>query len=235
MSYCSGENLELLLRNADTRQSAIPFLQAMLKFVLKKKFYWQDFAPRNIIINDEIIYLVDFEKGLEFSTNNLQTFFRNHVFEEYSSFLLPDERLISCEKIFSPSTEEKNKKININDIKVQRIKHIALALGYNDVISMEEYLNIQKMILKAEEPFYKEKELVFPRVELTKMLENKNTDSNAYFKYATEILVRNNKEVVSPFRVAEDCDPYIKIFSTIFSRKWLRHSGSPKVRPLHQN
>jgi tRNA A-37 threonylcarbamoyl transferase component Bud32 len=192
MSYCQGENLELLLRNPHTRQRAIPFLQSTMRFILAQHFYWQDYAPRNIIIGDETIYLIDFEKGLDFSINDLQTFFRNHVFEEYSSFLLPNERLISSEQIFLPSMKEKNKKIDISDIQVKRIKSVAIALGYTDTISMEEYLTIQKMILKAEEPFYYGTELIFPRVQLVKMLENKGTNPSVYQKYANEILLRNN-------------------------------------------
>lgn len=192
MSYCQGENLELLLRNPHTRQRAIPFLQSTMRFILAQHFYWQDYAPRNIIIDDETIYLIDFEKGLDFSINDLQSFFRNHVFEEYSSFLLPNECLISSEQIFFPSIKEKNKKINISDIKVKRIKSIAIALGYTDTISMKEYLNIQKMILKAEEPFYNGTELVFPRVQLVKMLEDKSINPSVYQKYANEILLRNN-------------------------------------------
>lgn len=192
MSYCSGKNLELLLRDINNRQSAIPFLQYLMRFILIHNFYWQDFAPRNIIINDQTIYLVDFEKGLDFSINNLQAFFRNHVFEEYSSFLLPNERLISDEQIFCPSPEEKNKKIHVDDIQVKRIKSIAIALGYDDTISMETYLNIQKMIIKAEEPFYNGSNIIFPRVALVKMLENKKINSSLYQKYANEILIRNN-------------------------------------------
>ena len=64
MSYCQGENLELLLRNPHTRQRAIHFLQSTMRFILAQHFYWQDYAPRNIIIDDETIYLIDFVKGL---------------------------------------------------------------------------------------------------------------------------------------------------------------------------
>lgn len=105
---------------------------------------------------------------------------------------MPNERLISSEQIFFSSLKEKNKKINISDIKVKRVKSIAIALGYTDTISMEEYLNIQKMIIKAEEPFYNGSELVFPRVQLVKILEDKSINPSVYQKYANEILLRNN-------------------------------------------
>lgn len=198
MSYCSGENLELLLRNPNTRNSSIPFLQFMMRFILSQHFYWQDFAPRNIIIADNTIFFVDFEKGLNFSVDNLRSFFRNHVFEEYSSFLLPDERLISAEQIYSPSIEEKEKQIKLSDIKVKRIKYIAMALGYSDLIPFPEYLRIQSMIIKAEEPFIGNSGIVFPRIELVKMLENKMVDPSVYQKYASEVLFRNNLTLPNP-------------------------------------
>lgn len=192
MSFCSGKNLELMLRNKDERATAIPFLQKMMGFVIKKHFYWQDFAPRNIIIDSNTIYLIDFEKALTFEVDNLLNFLRPHVFEEYSSFLLPSERLITTEQVFSPSNGDKNMRISIDAIKVKRVKSIATALGYKSYISREQYLNIQSMIMKAEEPFETETGIVFPRVHLVEMLENKAIDPSVYYNYSLEILSRNN-------------------------------------------
>ena len=192
MSFCSGKNLELMLRNKDERATAIPFLQKMMGFVIKKHFYWQDFAPRNIIIDSNTIYLIDFEKALTFKVDNLLNFLRPHVFEEYSSFLLPSERLLSTKQVFSPSNGDKNMRISIDAIKVKRIKSVATALGYKSYISREQYLNIQSMIMKAEEPFETETGIVFPRVHLVEMLENKAIDPSIYYKYSLEILSRNN-------------------------------------------
>lgn len=192
MSFCSGKNLELMLRSKDERDTAIPFLQTMMGFILKKHFYWQDFAPRNIIIDTDTIYLIDFEKALTFEVDDLLNFLKPHVFEEYSSFLLPSERLITTNQIFSPSKDDKNMRISINAIKVKRVKSVAIALGYTDYISREQYINIQSMIMKAEEPFVSKTGIVFPRVYLVEMLKNKNIDSSVYSKYALEILSRNN-------------------------------------------
>ena len=90
----------------------------------------------------------------------------------------------------------KNKQIYVDDIQVKRIKSVAIALGYSDIISMETYLHIQKMIIKAEEPFYNGQSIIFPRIELAKMLENKEMNPSVYQKYANEILIRNN--ILSP-------------------------------------
>ena len=68
---------------------------------------------------------------------------------------------------------------------------------------MEEYLNIQKMILKAEEPFYNGTELVFPRVQLVKMLEDKSINPSVYQKYANEILLRNNQNKEESIKVGD--------------------------------
>lgn len=192
MSYCEGDNLELLLRDPKYRDDALPFLQSMFRFIMKEHFYWEDFAPRNIILNDDIIYLVDFEKNLNFEINDKKSFLRNHVFEEYSSFLLPNERIINADQVFSPSLGEYSQNINVNDIKVKRIKYVALALGYSNYITKATYLNIQKMIIKAEEPFIEDEKLKFPRIDLVKMLENKNVDSSVYIPYANIVLAKNN-------------------------------------------
>lgn len=204
MSFCSGENLELMLRDKKKRKLAIPFLQNMMNFILKEHFYWQDFAPRNIIISEDIVYLVDFEKPLTFKVDNILTFLRRHIFEEYSSFLLPNERVITTDQVFTPTSKDKNKKINIEDIKVKRIQSIAIALGHTDFITYEQYLKIQSMMIKAEEPFISKDEIVFPRVELVKMLEDKKTNPSVYINYASIILKKNNMLVKQELNKEEE-------------------------------
>lgn len=204
MSFCSGENLELMLRDKKKRKLAIPFLQNMMNFILKEHFYWQDFAPRNIIISEDIVYLVDFEKPLTFKVDNILTFLRPHIFEEYSSFLLPNERVITTDQVFTPTSKDKNKKINIEDIKVKRIQSIAIALGHTDFITYEQYLKIQSMMIKAEEPFISKDEIVFPRVELVKMLEDKKTNPSVYIDYASTILKKNNMLVKQELNKEEE-------------------------------
>ena len=136
-------------------------------------FYWVDFSPRNILINKENkkICFVDFEKGLKFKNNDLIQFFRNHVYEEYSSFLLLNERILNGEKIFKLQPLEKNITINKNEIKIKRVKATANKLNFPDIITQDQFLEIYRMFLIAELPQYTNNEIIFPRVELEKILE----------------------------------------------------------------
>lgn len=198
MDFFHGTNLETLLRTIPSRQEAILFLNKLLEFILLNDFYWVDFLPRNILINkeDKKICFVDFEKGLSFKENNLIHFFRNHVYEEYSSFLLLNERILNGEEIFKLQPTEKNITINKNEIKVKRVKATANKLSYPDFITQEQFLDIYRMFLIAELPKIVNEEIFFPRVDLEKILETKKTNSLAYEEYADKILelVKQNKK-----------------------------------------
>lgn len=188
MSYCKGENLECLLCEPTTRNFGIELLQAMLKFILDNNFYWYDFAPRNILVDSSTIYLVDFEKGIDDKIKHLKLFLRNHVFEEYSSFLLRNERIFNTDFVYSLYDGETDKPICITDIKVKRFKSVALELGYTDIITLSQLLDIQKRIINAEEPYYHNGQIIFPRIQLVKMLENKVSNPNIYHEYAKLIV-----------------------------------------------
>lgn len=188
MSYCKGENLECLLCEPTTRNFGIELLQAMLKFILDNNFYWYDFAPRNILVDSSTIYLVDFEKGIDDKIKHLKLFLRNHVFEEYSSFLLRNERIFNTDFVYSLYDGETDKPICITDIKVKRFKSVALQLGYTDTITLSQLLDIQKRIINAEEPYYHNGQIIFPRIQLVKMLENKVSNPNIYHEYAKLIV-----------------------------------------------
>lgn len=198
MEFFNGINLEKMLRTASSRQEAIKFLNKLLEFILLNDFYWVDFSPRNILINkkNKKICFVDFEKGLEFKCNNLIHFFRNHVYEEYSSFLLLNERILNGEKIFKLQPLEKNITINKNEIKIKRVKATANKLNYPDTITQDQFLEIYRMFLIAELPKYVNNEIIFPRVELEKILETKKSNQYAYDQYADKIieLVKKNQK-----------------------------------------
>ena len=198
MDFFNGVNLETLLRIISTRTEAIIFLNKLLEFILLNDFYWVDFSPRNILINknDKKICFVDFEKGLSFKENNLIHFFRNHVYEEYSSFLLLNERILNGEEIFKLQPSEKNITINKNEIKIKRVKAIANKLNYPNIITQEQFLEIYRMFLIAELPQIVSEQIIFPRVELEKILETKKTNPLAYEEYADKILelVKQNKK-----------------------------------------
>ncbi len=190
MDFFDGVNLEKMLRSTSSRTEAIIFLNKLLEFILLNDFYWVDFSPRNILINKENkkICFVDFEKGLKFKNNDLIQFFRNHVYEEYSSFLLLNERILNGEKIFKLQPLEKNITINKNEIKIKRVKATANKLNFPDIITQDQFLEIYRMFLIAELPQYTNNEIIFPRVELEKILETKKTNHVAYEQYADKII-----------------------------------------------
>lgn len=198
MDFFNGINLETLLRSITSRTEAITFLNKLLEFILLNDFYWVDFSPRNILINknDKKICFVDFEKGLSFKENNLIHFFRNHVYEEYSSFLLLNERILNGKEIFELQPTEKDITINKNEIKVKRVKATANKLNYPDFITQEQFLDIYRMFLIAELPQIVNNQIIFPRVELETILETKKTNLLAYEEYADKILelVKQNKK-----------------------------------------
>lgn len=195
MSFCKGDNLEILLRTPSHRQHAILILHAIFNFILENNFYWYDFAPRNILIDDDKISFVDFEKGLRFDVVDLKAFLRNRVYEEYSSFLLKEERIFTVDNIFELDDCDKiDNFCKVEDIKIKRVQATAIALGYAGAISKEQYLNIYRMFLIAEEPFVEQDELIFPRIELEEILATKNINLNAYNDYALKIVKHNKKK-----------------------------------------
>lgn len=198
MEFFNGVNLETLLRTGSSRREAIEFLNRLLEFILLNNFYWVDFSPRNILIDKKTnkICLVDFEKGLSFKENNLMHFFRNHIYEEYSSFLLLNERILNGEEIFKLQPYEKNISISKNEIKVKRVKTTADKLNYPNIITQEQFLNIYILFLIAELPRITNEQIIFPRIELEEILETKKTNPFAYEEYADKILelVKQNKK-----------------------------------------
>lgn len=60
------------------------------------------------------------------------------------------------------------------------------------------------MMIKAEEPFISKDEIVFPRVELVKMLEDKKTNPSVYIDYASTILKKNNMLVKQELNKEEE-------------------------------
>ena len=190
MEYFDGENLENMLRTPPTRNEAVTFLNKLLEFIIVNDFYWVDFSPRNILINKskKEICFVDFEKGLNFNNNSLIDFFRNHVYEEYSSFLFLNERILNGKEIFKLRPEEKNILHSKNEIKIKRVKATADKLNYPDIITQNDFLEIYRMFLIAELPEKISENIIFPRVELERILETKKTNPKAYDEYAEKII-----------------------------------------------
>ena len=79
--YCDGTNLEFYLRSKKTHKKGVIILNELLKYFISNKYFWKDFAPRNIIIKNNIIYIVDFEKGINRKLNHKE-YLRFNVLEE---------------------------------------------------------------------------------------------------------------------------------------------------------
>ena len=76
------------------------------------------------------------------------------------------------------------------------MKAIANKLNYPNIITQEQFLEIYRMFLIAELPQIVSEQIIFPRVELEKILETKKTNPLAYEEYADKILelVKQNKK-----------------------------------------
>lgn len=189
MQCCAGENLEILLRNKETHDRGVDFINAILDFLIANNIFWVDFAPRNILINEDVIYFVDFEKGIKQKNSSIYNYLRDHVYEEYALFLLTEERKINLKYVLKIREEEKKVIIPINKNKLPRIYTIAKKLGYDNELTIYQYIKILEMILKVEEPFLKKNQYYFPGVELD-VIFRKNIFDIALDLYAIEIINR---------------------------------------------
>lgn len=185
MERCFGDNLEILLRSSNHDINAI-LLNELLKYFIDNKFFWKDFAPRNIMINDNNIYIMDFERGLLLGDININDYFADTVYEEYSAFLLLNERQISIDKALPLNINDEN--INIESIKSNRIKTILKQLGNISSCSLKDYYEAVRMIINAEIPFISKEKIVFPLIELEDYIKE-----NGYEKYAKRIIKEYEK------------------------------------------
>ena len=189
MEYFDGINLELLLKDKETHKKGVIYLNELIKFFITNKIYWLDFAPRNILISDNLIMIVDYEKGIMDSESLLEEYLRNHVYEEYNLFLIDDERILNDVSVFDTKV---NINIEVDLIESPRYKCIAKLLGYDKIISYQEYLNILKIIIEVEKPYYKNEELVFPGVILDNLI-YANLNNDPIELYSKEVIKLNKK------------------------------------------
>lgn len=163
MERCFGDNLELLLRNDRTHNLGVQHLNYLLQYFMSNNFYWKDFAPRNILVNDKNYIIVDFERGLSESNINEKLYLIDSVYEEYSAFLLPNERIISVDEVFDIPLE---RNIKLSSIKSKRVCEVLSLLGYSDNVPFFIYLLAIKMIVLNEEPYIEDDNIIYPLVEL---------------------------------------------------------------------
>lgn len=191
MSFCEGENLESIICDGEKRSFGVNVLQEMMMFVLKEKFFWWDFAPRNIIIKDNNIYIMDFEKGIGNENITLEEYLRLRVYREYSSFLLPEERGIDIDRVFTLGKNEDNKLINVDNCS-RRIIILAKAMGYYPCMTDEQNQNMRKIVIQAEQPYRSNGEIIYPRIDIERLLEDKSDE--AYEQYARLIINKYKKQ-----------------------------------------
>lgn len=187
LTYEKGINLEFLLR-FENHALGVKILNSLLVFLLENKIYWIDFAPRNILISENQIVLVDFEKGIMNKNESEVNYLREHIWEEYSLFLLKKERLINLEQIFIDSNKEL---IDISKIS-KRYYTIAKLLKYPKIITKQDYLNILKVILISEEPYVKNGKIIYPGVILDEIINSKI--DNPILEYSKELIKFYNKK-----------------------------------------
>lgn len=191
MTFCEGENLESIICENKNREFGVGILQQMMLFIIKEKFFWRDFAPRNIIVNGCNIYIMDFEKGIGDKETTLKDFLRLRVYREYSSFLLPEERGIDIDKVFDVGKNEENKTIDVNTCS-RRIIILAKSMGYYPYMSNEQNQDMRKRVILAEQPYINNGNIIYPRIEIERLLESK--EDVAYEQYA-EFILKNKKEI----------------------------------------
>lgn len=195
MHFCEGINLESLLCDKQKRKYGVEVLQALMRFVIDNKFYWNDFAPRNVIISPNNIHIMDFENGISNrDTTTLADFLRMRVYREYSSFLLETERFFSVEEVFGLKTNEENEIIDVNSCS-KRIIALAKAMGYYPTMTKQESLNIQKRVLISETPYISNGEILYPRIMIEELLES--TGDDVYDRYVQLVLNGYKKDIDS--------------------------------------
>lgn len=189
MERCYGDNLEIMLRNNNFHEKGVLYTNQILKEFLQKKFFWKDYAPRNILIDNNSISIMDFERGIDMENTELIYYFLDSVYEEYSSFLLPEERIFKMEDVFEI---EDNKMIHITGINSKRVRNILQKLGYTNNIPLHIYALTVKMIVVNEEPYLQNNDIIYPLIELEDYIASKEYD-----EYTDRIIGGYNERIKS--------------------------------------
>lgn len=187
MERCFGDNLEIILRIRNLHKKGVMYVNQILKEFLQKEFLWKDYAPRNILIDNNTISIMDFERGIDKKNTELIYYFLDSVYEEYSSFLLPEERMFKVDDIFRVNH---NKILRISEINSNRVKNILLKLGYEDNIPLYVYALAVKMIVVNEEPYLQNNDIIYPLIELENYIANEG-----YNKYTDRIIGGYNARI----------------------------------------
>ena len=182
MEFLVGDNLEIELRTPKHHDNAVIETNSLFQYFYDNQLYWGDFAPRNIIIDNEnkIIKLCDFERGIASHTSKKE-YLQNYAYEEYAAFLFPSERHFS-EKLNDIFIVDNPEPIKLCDIHSNRVKSIIKNRNIpENTLTTQTIANINKMIILAETPYKKNESAVFPIVRLEQIKDN------SYELFAKEI------------------------------------------------
>ncbi len=180
MERCYGKNLEISLREQHNHKKGVVYTNSLLEHFINNNFFWKDFAPRNILIDEKEISIMDFERGITNKVNSLNEYFWDSVYEEYSAFLLPFERIYNHDNILQTNSIDE---ISIDSINSKRIRNILKQLGYEKVAPLSKYVLAIRMIIINEEPYIKENDIIFPLIELEDYI-----SENGHEMYAKKII-----------------------------------------------
>lgn len=189
LDFCEGENLELLIRyDIENRSLYVKLINLLLKYMKDNKFWWEDFSPRNIILNfsNDIIYFVDFEKNLILGDeDSVYEMFVLNIIEELSAFLLKNE-LEYLYKIFNEIKPNKNG-VYINNIKSRRRKLLLYHyFGKKDFYLWDELKYVNDLLIGFIKAKCNNKEIYYPIIEIE---ENLNLDGVE--SYVNRIIKKN--------------------------------------------
>lgn len=176
MGRCYGCNLEIILRNQETHSKGVMYLNTLFKYFIDNKFYWKDFAPRNIMIDNDTIYIMDFERGVADENTMVKDYLVDIVYEEYAAFLLPSERLVDVNSVYRC---EVDKSIDFNTIKSRRVKNILKLTYTQDYITYKDYLSAIKKIVVSETPYIDNGEIKYPIIELEDYMKENGVEEYA--------------------------------------------------------
>ena len=145
MEYCDGYNVELCLRRRKTHSYFAKLLDEIYKHFITIKFYWLDFAPRNIIIDfsKRQIAIIDFEKGF-LDKKSLKRYICL-TYEEYSAFLFQSEKSIQLDDFFLYLFYDYN-----GTLASKRIDHLMQALNLPNILRLRKLILFE--IVKIEMP-----------------------------------------------------------------------------------
>jgi len=199
MERCFGENLELKLRSKESHNEGVLILNELLKHFLENKFFWKDFAPRNVLIDENVIYIMDFERGIGRKNLSYQEYFVDIVYEEYAAFLLPEERIFELDKIFEVV---ENTSVNFYLIKSRRVKEILRLTCDINNLTYENYVNAIRLIIAAETPKIHNDDIVYPIVELEDFMRENGVGEYAKIVVGESSTMKRS-EVYNPFNTKE--------------------------------